>query len=429
MRCYCLPGFWALCWLIAGYSAAGSATERIPLTQIVSLETQLLADAADGRLDRFSLLQAALVSGGVDREADVAAYEHHLATKWREIADRTRANHSLSERAAWVMAGMHRLLLTGNYEADCTELHRTLQSGNFNCVTASVLFLELSRQQGVASTSVAVPGHVYCRTLQERPQDVQTTCRDWFDILHGKTVSRESEALLKTLATKQHEARPLSDVALLGKVYYNRGVTALEQRDYSNAITLLEKSLQLDTADAPAKNNLIAAYNNWALELCDAGEHAAAAEKLKQGHRIDPEYGPLLTNDLHVHQKWVMSLCERGKHAAALELLEAGYTRRPQANLYDGGRFAVIGLWLKAVVDAHDVPRMQSMLASTRERYGEHPEFQRQSLAVVEAKIHECMQSQRHSEAQALLQVAQQHLPYTPSLQALDSQLRNPSQR
>jgi tetratricopeptide (TPR) repeat protein len=399
------------------------ALERVPLASVTSLESHLLADAADGRLDQFSLLQAALISGGSTEATDLAFREQQLLSKWRELDEAKISHLTPQQRTQLIMAGMHRLLLTGKYEADCTEVQRTLQSGDYNCVTASVLFLELSRRQGVPATSVAVPGHIYCRTLLDSPQDVQTTCRDWFDILHGRVVSPESQQLLQSIAAKQQHTRTLSDVALVGKVYYNRGVTALETRDYAGAIELLAISLRLDPADAPAKNNLIAAYNNWALELCDAGEYAAAAEKLAIGRQWDPNYGPLLTNDLHVHQKWVLALCERGQHAAALDLLEQGYARRPEANLFDAGRFAVIGMWLKSVAERQDVKRLHSILASTRERYGEHAEWQRQAVVALETTVQKMLKDQQYLEARALLNVARQHHPQAEPLRVLEAEL------
>jgi len=211
----------------------------------------------------------------------------------------------------------------------------------------------------------------------------------------------------------------LSDIELLGKVYYNRGVSQLEAHEYATAIALLKTSLALDPQDEPARNNLLAANNNWALALCDAGDFAGAADKLAAGRAIDTQYGPLQTNDLYVHQKWVLHLCERGRYSSAVDILEEGFQRRPDAALFDGGRYAVYGMWAKSLLQDKRRDEALAVLNSARRRYGDHQELMEQELHVFETGITELAHRGDIQGAKSLLSIALSRHPQADSLRNL----------
>ena len=53
--------------------------------QLSELERQLFADASDGQLDEFSLLDAALIAGGVKDSAELGHYRELAATLTEEL--------------------------------------------------------------------------------------------------------------------------------------------------------------------------------------------------------------------------------------------------------------------------------------------------------------------------------------------------------
>lgn len=383
---------------------------------LASDEARLLADAADGRLDEVGLLDAAVIAGG-GSQADLRAARQKLAAQWLEVGEPLIDTLPPADRPRAILSALHRLVLTGNYQAECTEVQRTLESGDYNCVTATVLYLDLCRRHGLTGSAVAIPAHVYCRLQGKHEQDIQTTCQDWFDV-----AGRNSSAFAKQVAAQATPPRVLSDIELLGKVYYNRGVSQLEAHQYGAAIVLLKTSLALDPRDEPARNNLLAAHNNWALALCDAGEFASAADKLTAGRTIDAQYGALQTNDLYVHQKWVLHLCERGQYSAAVDILEAGYQRRPEAALFDGGRYAVYGMWAKSLLQDKRGDEAIAVLNSARRRYGDPQELLDQELHAFETGITELVQRGDTQGAKALLGIALARHPSEDSLRNLKMQ-------
>lgn len=379
-------------------------------------EARLLADAADGRLNDITLLDASVIAAGGGRD-EIFAAQRRLDSLWLEVGQPLIEKLPLADRPRAILSALHRLILTGKYKAECTEVHQTLASGDYNCVTATALYLDLCRRHGLQGAAVAIPAHVYCRLQGKQQEDIQTTCQEWFES------SKSDNAFAKQVAAQRVPPRVLTDVELLGKVYYNRGVSQLEAHEYAAAIALLKTSLALDPQDEPARNNLLAAHNNWALALCDAGEYAAAAGKLAAGRAIDPEYGPLLTNDLYVHQKWVLHLCDRGQYSAALGILEEGFRRRPETTLFDGGRYAVYGLWAKSLLQNNRQDEALMVLDSARRRCANHEELVEQELHAFESGIAELLQRGDVKGAQSLLNTALARHPDVDSLPKLKLEL------
>ena len=301
-------------------------------------EAALLRDVADGHLDDHDLLDASLIAAGAVGEltqfrARYEQLESQLAGKFE--SNSTATNHGV-EQAKRLLADMHRVALTGHYDAACSDLRRTLAAGDYNCVSATILYLALCRRHGLRADAIAVPAHVFCQLPGLPPIDVQTTCSVWL----GK--GRDPN-------DKNAPRRVLDEIELVGKVYYNRGVLELQQSRFEEAIRLLRLSLRLDPDDRVAHNNLLAAVNNWALAEADLGRFARASQLLETGRGLDDSYAPLLANDLHIHQRWVRQLCQQEQFGRALRVLQEGLSRRPRAELFREGRFLVIRLWAEAL--------------------------------------------------------------------------------
>src|SRR5690606_16443754 len=64
---------------------------------------------------------------------------------------------------------------------------------------------------------------------------------------------------------------PITDVQLVARVYYNRGVTRLRAKKFAQAVALTKASLRIDADNTIAHGNLLAGLNNWALDDCSQG--------------------------------------------------------------------------------------------------------------------------------------------------------------
>ena len=309
-----------------------------------NLESQLYADASDGQLDQFTLLEAGLIASGVDARVVLTAYVERLNSHLERIPSTSVQTNAKASQAASILRFLHRELLIGNYDETCTEITRLLDEGDFNCVSATLLYQYLCRTRGLAPVAVATSTHVRSRFLESDIADVETTCGQWFD-LPGNSCQRQ-------VAHPGEPTRRLSDVELVGKIYYNRGVSLLEQRHFAAAIGRLRIARHFDPQDASADENLLAAINNWALDECSHGRFERASALITKGLAANPDYAPFAANDLHIHQQWAVHLCAEQRFEKAFTVLERAHQRRPEVELFDRGRFAVSAQWRHALLKA-----------------------------------------------------------------------------
>ena len=268
----------------------------------------LLLDVEDGRLDRLTLLQAALAcSAPTAMEGD--AWAQHFQQHAEQCARQAPKTALPAQRAELIFRYLHDRILTGVYDEDINCVRDSLRSGRYNCITSTVLYLCLCRQCGLEANGVAVPNHVLVKLNLDREVLVETT-HDSFHLLdlHDQRIPRI------------RESRDIGDVALLGRFFYNRAIQHAQQGDYAKALEAANKSCRLDPLDGSARNNLLATMNNWSIALCAQGNYERASFLVKQGLVVAPDYRPFIANDVYVHHRWISALRREGRHVQADEL-------------------------------------------------------------------------------------------------------------
>jgi tetratricopeptide (TPR) repeat protein len=325
-------------WLAAGGVLPTAAADqrqapRLPLLhrQLCPLEERLFADAADGHLDEFSLLAAALVASGVEKPDVLRQYLDQQAGLVDELRRAAKPTATPRQQAQAVFEFMHGCMLVGGYQADCTDLRAALDDGRFNCVSASVLFNCLAGEVGLAVCGLESPGHTASRLkLPDGPLDVETTYPGWFRLI--------GQAEPQAEPLQRPQSHEVSQIEMLAMIYYNRGVELLAQGRFAQAAAANAKALLLDPDSATAWGNLLATINNWAIALGGSGHYAEAVELLGAGLRLDPRFEAFGSNYLYVHHEWVEHLCRCGRYAEALHVLGRAAAEMPDQGRRAGGR-------------------------------------------------------------------------------------------
>ncbi len=292
-----------------------------------ALEERLFRDAADGRLDDFSPLGAALVASGVQDDDTLRHYEQKAAALVDELRRRATAHGvcllrsgTPRQRVEAIFAFMHQRILSGGYDLAYTDLRRVLDEGRFNCISASVLFNYLAGQFGLDCRGLEMPGHAMSRVmLPDGPLDIETTCPQWFHV--AGTLRVPPSNVVGTLRVPSNvagtrrvpdphtecadyrradynegphtacaeykQAREVTPIQMAAMIYYNRGVDLLAEKRFAEAAAANAKALRLDPGNATARGNLLATINNWSIELGNSQHFAEAVDLLaaRAGHR------------------------------------------------------------------------------------------------------------------------------------------------
>lgn len=299
-------------------------------------EHRLLEDARDGQFDHHTLLEAALIAGGVEDAAVRGRYQQQFDCWVKEIKSESQSllNQKSSEQelARCIFEYMHRTILTGGYSLHSTNLADIFEQGRFNCVSATLLYCCLAKHFGLDVRGLETVGHAMsCLILPNERIEIESTCPRWFHL--ASNPQRRAELVEKTIGIRPDDQsknyRLVSEVELVATIYYNRGLDMLAESNFTGALAANATALTLDPSNQTAHGNLLAVLNNWAISLASTGKYLEAISLLETGVRVDPNFTTFHANILHVHRRWVDELCEELRYGEAIGVLTEGSRRWP----------------------------------------------------------------------------------------------------
>ncbi|MDR3199133.1 MAG: hypothetical protein LBU34_14795 [Planctomycetaceae bacterium] len=320
------------------------------------VERALLQDAQDGRWDNFDLFRAALIVEGIRDPNKIRNYETRLnkivteANVQLQTAHLENSPEALTQK---LFELLHQRILTDSYDIDCTTLGKVLETGHFNCVSATVLFNCLAYKAGLDIYALEMPGHALSRVkFKGTSMDIETTCPQWFELKDdiarkNATMQRVAPAVpaetypvtgrnqfadadITNALSAAHpipkqkdlpkKIREISPVQLIATIYYNKGFDFHAEKRYAEAAMSNVKALHLDPVSVTAWGNLMAAINNWSIELTtelNPKRYDIAALLLDRGVYLDPEYDKFQANQLHIYYFWIRDLAVEGRNKDA----------------------------------------------------------------------------------------------------------------
>ena len=357
-----------------------------------ALERDLLDDSTGGTWQRWDIVSAALVAEGLSDRHQVDTYRNKITSVVQKAlpsnVENTPPQHS-ERYVQTVFETLHGKLLTGKYDVGCTHLAQAIDTGDFNCVSATVLFHAMARQAGLDVCGLEMRGHALSRVrVGQQVIDLETTCPHWFHLSENERrkpvnpinagydtawsvarrqtpqlpLSSQSPGSARSLVNgKQMPAptttdfattdaanlpptlppnevpgtfREISDVQLIATIYYNRGVDELTAGRFSASAAANIKALQLDPQNENARRNLMATLNNWAIALASEKDYLNAAQLLDEGRLINDDYELFRANQIHAYYHWIADTVQRNDYDRALTLLQLAEDRLPnQVNL------------------------------------------------------------------------------------------------
>jgi tetratricopeptide (TPR) repeat protein len=423
-----------------GLLSYGTGTRRVPTTlkqdsprvwaiaetPLSDLEQQLFADAEDGRLDEFSLLDAALIASGVKDTAELGRYSERMEAWAVELKHSGGADGSPRQQVEAIFAFLHGKILRGKYNLQCTDLRQAFDEGQFNCVSATVLFNCLAGELGFSSSALETPGHALSRVfLPDGTLDVETTCPRWFCMQHDRLLNDTEQKgtvpfslhenwaspplhenwdsaqkiIVQNSANDKAKLREISPIQLTAMIYYNRGIDFLAEKRFADAAAANAKAIRLDPLSSTARGNFLATINNWAIDLGNAGDYARAADMLRQGMAFDPHYEAFSLNFAHVHHQWSQELCKDGKYAEAVELLNQAASEMPENAYFQHAVWDVYRRWAIALFEADKMEEAFAVFAQARRRQGKCREEMECELAAVIEYGKKLLANYRYEEA------------------------------
>lgn len=205
----------------------------------------------------------------------------------RQLAEELPGQHGLvDDTPEQLFRLLQREFLQGPFDAYCPSVGETLCTGRYNCLTASILYVAVCRQQGITAQVAASFGHVRVELIVDgTPVWIEMTDPVW----HPSRMR----------LTGEHQ---IDDTQTLARLAYNRGTRLARQGEYAAAIRWLRKSVRLDPDYQESKDNLAATFNNWAISQIEAGNFSRARNLVADGLRYQHQAEELLRTQAYLNR-------------------------------------------------------------------------------------------------------------------------------
>lgn len=290
------------------------------LNQLDESELALLRDSNDGRWNEFSLFDATLIAEGQVTSTQRQPYQTIMTTYQNELREEIQNIRDPMTQVRTVFEFLHRRILTNRYDLNRSSLALALDTGIFNCVSATILFNYLADEIGLKVTGLETTGHAKSRILFDRYfLDIETTCTQWEllpDRLRPRTVTHTVARPLNQVESGevnypivQGDMREIDFVQLTATVYYNRGVDFSQSGQNIKALEAYIKAVHLDPSNATILGNLKATLNNWAIELVTTKKNFPESIRITECSLVlDPDFEQSSTNLPIFYQHWMAEL-------------------------------------------------------------------------------------------------------------------------
>jgi tetratricopeptide (TPR) repeat protein len=325
-------------------------------------EAALFADARDGKLNKWTFAEAALLASGVTDAAKRQRYLELLAQIQAEAREKVAAAKSPFEKGEALLHFLHAGPMRKGYVGGQTDLATILDTQTFNCVSSATLYNVIARQLGLDARGIEVPNHAFSILYDGTDHaDVETTTAGGFNPARDPA-AREQFTKLTGFAyipdSNRDQRREVGEIGLIAITYYNHGVELSQQKRYHEALLAYFRSMSLDSEFDSAVKNALAVLANWSVELSNEKKFDQAIDVLSAGLELAPKDATLVNNHLAVWSHWGDSLIRAGKTEEALAVIDRaskavpdGPFQRMRAWVFiqPGEEFAKTGQWEKAI--------------------------------------------------------------------------------
>ncbi len=348
-----------LAGLRLGAAGALSAEERGLLVHIGE-QVEKTRKAGKIKVDDDLLLDVMLVASGVARAEDRRKYRARfldVTARARETVGSAGDPHARGEK---LMGFLHARVLTKGYAEDQSSLAGVLDTGQFNCVSATATYYLVGSRLGLELQPIAIPGGTNeeghaCLDLVVGPTryQIEPTNRDGFD---WPTKAKEPGFVIRGFMPDRSRGREVPGPGIASMMYFNRGVTLHKARPARDleALHCYAAALALDPQDEAARQNLVAVFANSGPRLADEKRFAEAVELLTLGLAAAPQSKSVPNNLGLAYNRWARHLSHDGKWQAALETYRAGAKalagHREMADLLTHNGAATVDQWAETLI-------------------------------------------------------------------------------
>jgi|GEM_PF-1634971 len=279
----------------------------------------------------LTLLRETLRASGVTDPARSLVYETSFLELVSGLEREVGRTHSAYRRARKLHQALHQRILR-RYVSTADGLDAVLERGEFNCLSASLLYGMVARSFGLDVQVVEIPRHVYVRLfVDQRRIEVESTSRTGFDLRPkldlgttslsdpGYGSNAAGAGVLPPLSGTLPEGVDLERA--VGFLWHNRGRRALEEGEALRAARAFLEESRLQPAGSTPSETLGMFLARAFRVAYEAGNFEDAYRIAEIGIQILPGQTTARDRLLAAALKRIESILESGHVSEAEEVL------------------------------------------------------------------------------------------------------------
>ncbi len=310
-------------------------------------EASLFADVKDGKFQKWTFAEAALLASGVHDKAKRQTSLKRIDWMTESAKQATNGATTPLVKGDMLLRWLHKGPMAKGYKAQQTDLPVILETGTYNCVSSALLYNVVGKRLGLDLRAVEVPDHAFAILYADgKHADVETTTALGFNPARDKAAQEQFEkqtGFRYIPDNHRDQRREVGEAGLIAIVYYNHGVELSKAKKHHEALLAYFRAMSLDPEFSSAVKNALVELANWGVELAKAGKFEDALLVCTTGLELAPKDYSLLHNRKVIWSVWADACMDAGQEDEALAILrkaakdvptDAEYFRSLEAGLY-----------------------------------------------------------------------------------------------
>ena len=242
---------------------------QIFISPIYSFQSQFITYAHDHEaaffqnIDNTEDVLGALIASGVD-PVDYSFYTSEIERWKSEIDQSLPAKPTERQIATAIGVYVHTHVYT-RYRLASTTLKDVFETGQFNCLSGTIVMNILLKAFGIEANSIVLPTHVYTvAILDGQTVEIENTIKDGLSISQDKAAQIRFNKLTGfDYADTKNKKAVVGWKETIGLLYSNRSYFDAQKSKHDDAFqNMMKAQVFLDNAPSEQKN-LIAGYLNY----------------------------------------------------------------------------------------------------------------------------------------------------------------------
>ena len=391
--------------------ASSVAWAEVPrsLTMANALETALFEDAADGKLDNHSMMDAAFIASGLPDQEALDDFRGTFDDLVDDLREETAGLESNYDRARAAFKFLHGRIFK-RYGLRTVDMVSLFSRGEYNCVSATVLYNSVLDELDITSHGVLVPSHAYSLVrVGGRDVEVETTSPGGFDPARTEDEYRklleqyrltgalyetvDGKKVARTSLVKEVEGRKnmVDNLTMVAVIYSNIAAARVSDGDMQSALALFMKASALARGDEFFLKSRDALLNNSIVDQIEDGEYGRALATAREARKLpflSPDFLDRLDRwSVHAWSKIAMAKEEDGQYRESVATYVAGLREFPSSRVLLHNRKASLVSWALAHLAAGQFQEAGTVTLATLKLYPSDSVARRNYLASVQKYV------------------------------------------